>query len=214
MRALLICTILAKFCCASFTYLITGIPLHHTLGSPTRSLDEVYERLNDLPFAAEFKYDGQRAQIHVSKSAADAIHVKIFSRHLEDMTDKVSHLSQEYMTSADQAYESQYPDVVSLMRTIFEGNLELQSAIFDSEIVAIDPTNGELKTFQELSARPRKDVHLDDIKVPICVFAFDLMYFNGKVNASDPTSGPNVSVTADSYPQSPEFAGGAFPSSP
>ena len=37
----------------------TGIPLHPTLGSPTRSLDEIYERLGDLPFAAEYKYDGE-----------------------------------------------------------------------------------------------------------------------------------------------------------
>lgn len=36
-----------------------GIPLHPTLGSPTRSLDEIYERLGDLPFAAEYKYDGE-----------------------------------------------------------------------------------------------------------------------------------------------------------
>jgi DNA ligase-1 len=76
-------------------YLIKGIPLHHTLGSPTRSLDEVYERLSDIPFVAEYKYDGQRAQIHVSRCNADAIYVKIFSRHLEDMTDKVNLLSQQ-----------------------------------------------------------------------------------------------------------------------
>lgn len=37
----------------------SGIPLHPTLGSPTRSLDEIYERLGDLPFAAEYKYDGE-----------------------------------------------------------------------------------------------------------------------------------------------------------
>lgn len=69
-----------------------GIPLHHTLGSPTRSLDEVYDRLGDLSFTAEFKYDGQRAQIHAKRSD-DGLFVRIFSRHLEEMTDKVSYLS-------------------------------------------------------------------------------------------------------------------------
>lgn len=38
--------------------LTVGIPLHPTLGSPTRSLDEIYDRLGDLAFAAEYKYDG------------------------------------------------------------------------------------------------------------------------------------------------------------
>ena len=67
-----------------------GIPLRPTLGSPTRSLDEIYDRLEDLPFTAEFKYDGQRAQIHSERREDGSLIVKIFSRHLEDMTDKVS----------------------------------------------------------------------------------------------------------------------------
>ena len=67
-----------------------GIPLLPTLGSPTRSLDEIYDRLGSQPFAAEFKYDGQRAQVHGSRLPSGRVLVKIFSRHLEDMTDKAS----------------------------------------------------------------------------------------------------------------------------
>lgn len=67
----------------------TGAPLLPTLGSPTRSLDEIYDRLGLLPFTAEFKYDGQRAQIHASRNENNKAFVKIFSRHLEDMTEKV-----------------------------------------------------------------------------------------------------------------------------
>lgn len=78
------------------------------LGSITRSLDSVYTRLQNRPFAAEAKLDGQRAQIHVSLEGpkegeggkgrwydppADLegrrrIWVRVFSRHLEDMTEK------------------------------------------------------------------------------------------------------------------------------
>jgi DNA ligase-1 len=60
------------------------------LGSPTRSLDEIYERLDGASFTAEFKYDGQRAQLHAWIAEVDGkTNVKIFSRHLEDMTEKV-----------------------------------------------------------------------------------------------------------------------------
>jgi DNA ligase 1 len=38
---------------------------------------------------AEFKYDGQRAQIHAIREPNKIPNVKIFSRHLEDMTSKV-----------------------------------------------------------------------------------------------------------------------------
>ena len=67
-----------------------GIPLHPTLGLPTRSLDEIYDRLGDAPFTAELKYDGQRAQIHASRDENGKQLIKVFSRHLEDMTNKVS----------------------------------------------------------------------------------------------------------------------------
>jgi DNA ligase-1 len=60
------------------------------LGSPTRSLSEIYHRLGELPFSAEFKYDGQRAQIHAIHQPGRQPDVKVFSRHLEDMTSKVS----------------------------------------------------------------------------------------------------------------------------
>jgi len=68
---------------------VVGVPLQPTLGSPMRSLDDVYGRVNDLPFTAEFKYDGQRVQIHAQKSDAGKFAVNLFSRHLEDMTEKV-----------------------------------------------------------------------------------------------------------------------------
>lgn len=71
------------------TVVFQGIPLHPALGSPTRSLDEIYDRLGDAAFSAEFKYDGQRAQIHVNLDQEGKTCVKIFSRHLEDMTSKV-----------------------------------------------------------------------------------------------------------------------------
>ncbi|KAJ3507543.1 hypothetical protein NLJ89_g6243 [Agrocybe chaxingu] len=141
--------------------LTVGIPVLPMLGSPTRSLDEIYNRLGDLPFTAEFKYDGQRAQIHASRSPDGKDTIKIFSRHLEDMTSK-------------------YPDVIALVKAMFDETPVTISFIMDAEIVAIEPSTGALKTFQELSNRPRKDVNLQDVKIPICVFAFDLMYLNGE----------------------------------
>lgn len=75
----------------------------------------------------------------------------------------------------------QYPDIVSLVGEMYESDSGLSSFVMDAEIVAIDPADGSLKTFQELSNRARKDVQLTDIKVCVCVFAFDLMYHNGVV---------------------------------
>lgn len=67
------------------------------------------------------------------------------------------------------------------MRAMFSVTPSLQSFIIDSEIVAIDPIDGSLKTFQELSNRARKDVHIQDVKVAVGIYAFDLMYLDEEV---------------------------------
>ncbi|KAH9176321.1 ATP-dependent DNA ligase [Lactarius sanguifluus] len=141
--------------------LTVGIPLQPALGSPMRSLDDVYGRIGGQPFTAEFKYDGQRVQIHAVKVGDGKLSVNLFSRHLEDMTEK-------------------YPDVVYLVHHFFATSQEMSSFIVDAEIVAIDISGDSLKSFQELSNRHRKDVRLHEIKVSVCVYAFDLMYLNGQ----------------------------------
>lgn len=159
------------------------------LGSPTRSLDEIYERLEALPFVAEFKYDGQRAQIHALRQDA-AVQVKMFSRHLEDMTDK-ARPRQCDIRVAPWLTGSQYPDVVALVTRICDES-KAASFIMDAEVVAIDPRDGSIKTFQELSNRARKDVKAADVTVAVCIFAFDLMYLDGRVRP-EPSRLPGLS---------------------
>ncbi|RFU80768.1 dna ligase 1 [Trichoderma arundinaceum] len=131
------------------------VPLRPMLGSITRDLSEMLTKLQGRDFACEFKYDGQRAQVHCDEKGK----VSIFSRHLELMTEK-------------------YPDLVELVPKIRgEG---IGSFIMEGEVVAVDRETGELKNFQTLTNRARKDVAIGDIKVDVCLFAFDLMYLNGQ----------------------------------
>lgn len=46
----------------------TGIPLHPMLAKITEGFDDCVKQLAGQAALAEFKYDGQRAQIHVSES--------------------------------------------------------------------------------------------------------------------------------------------------
>ena len=131
------------------------IPLRPMLGSITRDLGEMLTKLQGRVFSCEYKYDGQRAQVHCDESGT----VSIFSRHLEVMTDK-------------------YPDLVALVPQI-RGE-SVSSFILEGEVVAIDHGSGELKAFQTLTNRAKKDVAISSIKVDVCLFAFDLMYLNGE----------------------------------
>jgi len=131
------------------------IPLRPMLGSITRDLGEMLTKLQGRDFTCEFKYDGQRAQVHCDENGK----VTIFSRHLEVMTDK-------------------YPDLVALVPKIRgEG---VSSFILEGEVVAIDRDTGHLKTFQTLSNRARKDVVIGSVTIDVCLFSFDLMYLNGE----------------------------------
>ncbi|KAM3448302.1 hypothetical protein MY3296_007909 [Beauveria thailandica] len=131
------------------------IPLRPMLGSITRDLSEMLTKLQARDFTCEYKYDGQRAQVHCDEGGK----VSIFSRHLELMTDK-------------------YPDLVELVPRIRGDGVS--SFIMEGEVVAVDSTSGELKNFQALTNRARKDVEIGSITVQVCIFSFDLMYLNGQ----------------------------------
>ncbi|RPA91975.1 ATP-dependent DNA ligase [Choiromyces venosus 120613-1] len=137
------------------------IPLKPMLGSITRDLREMLLKLQGREFGCEYKYDGQRAQIHCD----DTGKVSVFSRHLELMTSK-------------------YPDLVELVPQIrCEG---VKSFMMEGEVVAMDTETGLAKNFQTLAGRERKNVDVGRISVDVCLFAFDLMYLNGQELLSRP----------------------------
>ncbi|KAJ5235571.1 uncharacterized protein N7469_004739 [Penicillium citrinum] len=131
------------------------IPLRPMLGSITRDLSDMLTKLQGRDFSCEYKYDGQRAQVHCDEKGK----VSIFSRHLELMTEK-------------------YPDLVSLVPQI-RGE-SVSSFILEGEVVAVDQATGDLQPFQTLTNRAKKNVELGAITVNVCLFSFDLMYLNGE----------------------------------
>ena len=139
------------------------IPVKPMLAKPTRSVGEVLGRFTGIQFTAEYKYDGERAQIHIDKGGEI---IEIYSRNSEHMTEK-------------------YPDVLATLRDMCQtvnvgGTTKLVSAIIDAEVVAFSPTEHKILPFQTLSTRARKNVLIEDIKVSVCLFPFDMIYLNGE----------------------------------
>jgi len=141
--------------------LTPGIPLKPMLAHPTKGVQEVLTRFDNCEFTCEWKYDGERAQIHLHEDGT----VNIFSRNQENNTSK-------------------YPDIISrLPNCLGEG---VKSAVLDCEAVAWDRETKQIQPFQILSTRKRKDAAADDIKVQVCLFAFDILYFNGEALVTKP----------------------------
>lgn len=59
-----------------------------------------------------------------------------------------------------------------------------EAFVLDAEAVAWDQAQKKILPFQEITRRKRKDVKIEDIKVKVHIFAFDLLYVNGEVRAS------------------------------
>ncbi|RYP64245.1 hypothetical protein DL769_006725 [Monosporascus sp. CRB-8-3] len=151
-----------------------GVPLKPMLAKPTKAITEVLDRFENQTFTCEYKYDGERAQIHyvakdhsdeyidalpgATKEAAKGV-ASIFSRNSEDLSKK-------------------YPDILEKLHSwVKEGT---KSFVLDCETVAWDMVEKKVLPFQQLMTRKRKDVKSEDIKVKVCVFAFDLLFLNGE----------------------------------
>ncbi|HEX7542580.1 MAG TPA: ATP-dependent DNA ligase, partial [Patescibacteria group bacterium] len=101
----------------------------------------------------EPKFDGFRLQVHYKNNQ-----VKLFSRSLEDVT---------YM----------YPDIVEGVKKEINAN----ELIIEGEAIGYNPKTGEFLPFQETVQRKRKyDIKEKAIEVPLKLFAFELLYLNGK----------------------------------
>ena len=108
-------------------------------------------------------------------------------RHLEDMTEKYPDICHLILNLLFRHVESRpdFPSSASApterLVNLLHSN-EMSSLIIDAEVVAVDKDTGAHRTFQELTNRAKKDVKVEDIKVVVAVYAFDLMLLNDKVD--------------------------------
>ncbi|KAL2164666.1 hypothetical protein VTH06DRAFT_3883 [Thermothelomyces fergusii] len=177
-----------------------GVPLKPMLAKPTKAITEVLDRFEGQTFTCEYKYDGERAQIHyvakdtdeqLSQSAMGATKevgkgvAAIFSRNSEDLSKK-------------------YPDILAKLPTWVKE--DTKSFVLDCESVAWDVKEKKVLPFQQLMTRKKKDVKVEDVKVKVCVFAFDLLYLNGEAVVERPLRERRALLHQAFQPVEGEFA--------
>lgn len=160
---------LGQVCEAFFTHGEKGLKdVKITVGKPVRpalaerlpNADEAIKRLGN-EFGAEPKFDGFRVAVH--KKAND---IMLFSRNLENTTHS-------------------FPDLVDAAKK----EIHADSVILEGEAIAYNPQTQEFLPFQETSKRRRKHGIEEAIaKLPLVIFAFDILFIDGRDITSLPYS--------------------------
>jgi DNA ligase-1 len=130
-----------------------GNPVRAMLAQRLSDSEQILAKLGGQ-CAAEYKYDGVRVQAHRTADGA----IELFTRRLERVA-------------------TQFPDVVEVLAA----GLGPAEAIVEGEVVAFDPSAGELRPFQEVMFRRRKYGITDAVRdVPVGLFCFELLYADGQ----------------------------------
>ena len=147
-------------------------PIRPALAERAADADEIIERMvtrrlkpaeaaeegepsgpaHDGKCSVEAKYDGFRMQVHKSGE-----HVEIFSRKQERMT-------------------KMFPDIIEAVR-----KLKAKEVIFEGEALAYNEKEKRYYSFQQTMQRRRKHhVGQKAEELPLRLFAFDILYIDGK----------------------------------
>ena len=127
-------------------------PIRPMLAERVKSPEEAREKMGPQ-FAAEYKLDGERVQVHMQRDK-----IILYSRSLENIT-------------------NYYPDIVEKTGK----SLHAHEVILEAEAVAINEDTGEFLPFQELMHRRRKYKIAKAVQeYPITINFFDVMLLDGK----------------------------------
>jgi len=129
-----------------------GRPLQPMLASTSASVTEALEDLGTA--AVEWKLDGMRLQVH-----RDGDHVRIFTRNLNDITDRMA-------------------GVAHLVR-----GFAAESFVLDGEVLAIDASTGRPVAFQDSASEIRSDGGRGGVVRP---YFFDLIHLDGRDLIDEP----------------------------
>lgn len=142
-----------------------GTPILMARADRLENPKEILEKIGKC--AIEFKYDGLRLQIHYQKKDnTGKTLIKLFSRNLEEMT-------------------LMFPEIIQAVKQ----QVKSEEIIFEGEVVAYNPKTGVLIPFQQTMQRKRKyNIEEKAKEIPVKLFAFELLYHNGKNLIEEPYS--------------------------
>lgn len=132
-----------------------GTPIRASLAERLSNIEEVIAKAGP-EVGVEPKLDGLRMQIHMWEERGEK-RAALFSRNLENTT-------------------RMFPEIARAAE-----KLRARSVVLDGEAIGYNPATGTFAPFQETIQRKRKhDIEEFAKKIPLSIFVFDVLYWNGK----------------------------------
>ena len=136
----------------STVQIVVGRPLEPMLAATSASVEEAFSAFQSA--SVEWKLDGARIQVHLDKSAGRQPFVKLFTRNLNDITQRL-------------------PDVAKMLLS-----LDASTLVADGEVLGLD-LDGNPAVFQDTMSRVGSDESQPHHLVALQPFLFDLLHLNG-----------------------------------
>ena len=148
-----------------------------------KNQEERHVEDNTSDIVIEYKYDGERAHVHVvldehqtnqttNQQNINSIQTNVYSRVGEDTSLRYFNVAQR------------------IGQLLQQSNASIQSIILDGEMVAVDRTTSTLLPFQELTKRSRDSTTVSEHSehntkeserpADVCYYIFDILELNGK----------------------------------
>lgn len=139
-----------------------GRPVRPMLAGSAKSVAEAYGVAASERFV-QAKLDGIRIQVHVRRDGSSEAQVRVFTRSLDDITDRL-------------------PEVVELA-----GSLPVAAAVFDGEVLALDAA-GRPRPFQVTGARTASTAPAARLRetTPLSAYLFDVLHLDGRDLVEEP----------------------------
>lgn len=145
-----------------------GVPITSMTGYPVSDIETVTRRMQDLgqgQFCCEYKYDGERIQIHIVMGDSEEKKENDHDGEATPMT------VMAFSRNAERCRHVYLPSVLGhLKKALLMDRGMVQSLILEGEVVAVDSSSRECLPFQNLQNHANKSV---------CLYLFDVLEWNG-----------------------------------
>lgn len=162
--------------------IVPGVPVFSMLVEREKNAEAIMKRIPEP--IVQPKFDGLRCQIHIGTENKECFADRVWWKYWGDQEDMQKGLfSDQIEDKRVRLFSRNLEDMTEMFPEVVEavGQLDIKSAVFDSEVIGYNEATDEFVPFQETMIRKRKyGITNAARRMPVKAFVFDVLYLNGR----------------------------------